>query len=881
MHLRNKEPLVIMKFLLVLLLVGACQTHTPITERSWVKFRKVKCPTYNGSLLHQEPDILHATDILIEEKLNKISTMISKSVSDFHAQLAEYTTELTKRIKRATTQADYGFVRKPELRHQYRMLFNHHGQVISGLKNMDLFLSIDLPKVEDIAHIPPPFPECDNWAAPHKSNRNHHVYFSAHGFGRDNHGPMTELNRNTSDYLAEAIHITVCNQYRNKYVKLLERIETIKRNITYKIEKVMPRLIPNENAILYGKETLSDASRQKRAIPLGLLFSSVSAIGGLIMKGVNMWSNYKKSKAMTKAVENLYEAQEIDHRGLTRLEGQTSLLAKTTKTAFQHIDYRLLHLDTKLNSTVQHMTEFFKRTESHFRFMWEALVSNRLAIHLLSSGSAMYDMVLRQYLHYYQNYDVTLDHFLTGLDALGTGRLTFQVLDPDELDRFLSAIRRQLWEERSPFELAFNHTYQFYVEPMVMFTNTHDQLLVNDPILLRLATQKPLNLYSIDTVPMPFDTEMLDGRNNEYTFINNSYPYMALNEHNYIPLTETQLRMCDKMGSTYYCQNSYVLRQRTQHTCESAIYYNMDAKTITKHCQAKFAANVEFTPKVLDAGETMVLFNLPRPWILLCGQEKQPMEIDFATYKVVDRKETLVKCTPEINSEADGRFKSYFAINKIIFDYLQAEKDVQLDSTVVQALSRLLDVKPEYDWMPLNWYVNPDLPDNIINKQPSSVIADLMGVMEHIITEGEEEAYQSEIQYRNAQSEFKRFLKSAEGWRKFEFVSSILGMLALVALIIIAIFRSRIVESIILGSAVMDEYKFVNPSAPPACVKAFSLPPAYPDQIQFQPPTLPQSWGDKGAEGKQKLAAQMTAWITMILIIITLLAILYMIFKKC
>ena len=69
----------------------------------------------------------------------------------------------------------------------------------------------------------------------------------------------------------------------------------------------------------------------------------------------------------------------------------------------------------------------------------------------------------------------------------------------------------------------------------------------------------------------------------------------------------------------------------------------------------------------------------------------------------------------------------------------------------------------------------------------------------------------------------------------------------------------------------MDEYKFVNPSAPPACVKAFSLPPAYPDQIQFQPPTLPQNWGDKGAEGKQKLAAQMTTWITTILIIIALL----------
>ena len=304
-----------------------------------MKFKNVKDPAYNSSLLHEAPNIIKAKEILIEERVNTVSKMIEKSLTDFQTHLKQYTTDLTKRIKRATAKSDYGFVRKPELRHQYGMLFNHHGQVISGLKNMDLFLSIDLPKIEDIAHVPPPFLDCDNWAAPHKSNKNHHVYFSTHGFGRDNHGPMTELNTNTSEYLAEAIHITVCNQYKTKYIKLLKRIETIKRNITYKIEKVMPRLMPNENAVLYGKETLSDASRQKRAIPLGLIFSGVSAIGGLIMKGVNTWSNYKKSKAMTKVVEKLYEAQEIDHRRLTRLEGQKSLLAKTTKTAFQHIDY--------------------------------------------------------------------------------------------------------------------------------------------------------------------------------------------------------------------------------------------------------------------------------------------------------------------------------------------------------------------------------------------------------------------------------------------------------------------------------------------------------------------------------------------------------------
>ena len=34
----------------------------------------------------------------------------------------------------------------------------------------------------------------------------------------------------------------------------------------------------------------------------------------------------------------------------------------------------------------------------------------------------------------------------------------------------------------------------------------------------------------------------------------------------------------------------------------------------------------------------------------------------------------LIKCTLEIHSEADGHFKSYFAVNKIIFDYLQVGK---------------------------------------------------------------------------------------------------------------------------------------------------------------------------------------------------------------
>ena len=165
--------------------------------------------------IHEVPNIIQATHIDIEERINTLVTMVRKSVREFQDHMKRYMAEVTKCVKQATQATkDHGFVRKPELRHQYGMLFNHHGQVISGLKNMDLFLSIDLPKVEDIQHVPPPFPDCNHWAVPHQTNRNQHIYYSALNFWKNNHGPMTELNTNTSEYLAEAIHITVCNQYK-------------------------------------------------------------------------------------------------------------------------------------------------------------------------------------------------------------------------------------------------------------------------------------------------------------------------------------------------------------------------------------------------------------------------------------------------------------------------------------------------------------------------------------------------------------------------------------------------------------------------------------------------------------------------------------------
>ena len=98
-HSRNQEPVANMKLLLIILLAVECQAYTPITEQSWVKFRKVKDLTYESSPLHGNQTLFRQRTFLIEERISKISTMVRKSVSDFHTQMKQYTTELTERIK--------------------------------------------------------------------------------------------------------------------------------------------------------------------------------------------------------------------------------------------------------------------------------------------------------------------------------------------------------------------------------------------------------------------------------------------------------------------------------------------------------------------------------------------------------------------------------------------------------------------------------------------------------------------------------------------------------------------------------------------------------------------------------------------------------------
>ena len=130
------------------------------------------------------------------------------------------------------------------------MLFNHQGYVMPGLQSLQLFLAVDLLKIEDLYHEPPEFPNCSNWAAPESF---YSKYYSTPGSYYIKWTVYKEMNKSLS-FLNEALHHKVCIQYQAKYNNLLSQIRTLKNDIEYKIKHIMPRLLPNDMPLYMEKK---------------------------------------------------------------------------------------------------------------------------------------------------------------------------------------------------------------------------------------------------------------------------------------------------------------------------------------------------------------------------------------------------------------------------------------------------------------------------------------------------------------------------------------------------------------------------------------------------------------------------------------------------
>ena len=122
----------------------------------------------------------------------------------------------------------------------------------------------------------------------------------------------------------------------------------------------------------------------------------------------------------------------------------------------------------------------------------------------------------------------------------------------------------------------------------------------------------------METVPVPIVDENKQGQS--YTYLKVKKPYIALNSETYISLRMQELNTCKKTGYEFYCEELFVVRHRTKHSCESAIYFDLSADIMKENCDFQYYFNnTDVKPSVLDGGHEIILVNWPNTKYVICN----------------------------------------------------------------------------------------------------------------------------------------------------------------------------------------------------------------------------------------------------------------------
>ena len=645
-----------------------------------------------------------------------------------------------------------------------------------------LYITIKLPHLSDLEQRIPNFLNCDNYGSLHPSNPD----------------PLLDETPTNDNKL----HQVICNTFKIDYLQEMDVINKIQNRLEHKINYTLPALLPNKiNTTQQGLATSGDDVRNKRAIPALAIIQGVAAVGGMMIKGKNTLVDAKRASSFNNAIKLINENVEITHNRLITLENRIPMMAKAIIPVLKDFKQQINNTNDILERQYRMMTKAHDRYNRLFRQTHKTFQINHLALLMLKDYIMILMGTLQRIHRQYVRYESALDDTLIGIEHLNSGYLTHCILDPRTLVRYLEAVEDNLEETAPAFEPVFTNVYQYYSNSLISFTNIIDDLLLQLLILIKLKVQVPMSLFSIETAPVPLDAETYLGEKREYTQIIPETELIALTENNYIPLTQAQISLCAKIGYMYYCEYAHLLKKRMEHTCMSAIYYDQGSNIKVKQCKAIVTFDTIPESKILDAGNLLILLNLQKPWTIACKDVSRVFEIEYSTYRILNRSElcecsltagnyllsyTNINCG-NIPEAREGYFTTYYSFNKIVLDVITEKFDIQVDENTRNQASLLHDDIPGYD-LPTIDFVNTttDLDEDvsILEEDNLQIYAYLNNVLVHMIDKQQTAIFKLNQHFNKNKDKISQYIKYAENWQVASVMCSYMAMACDVLLII-------------------------------------------------------------------------------------------------
>ena len=181
--------------------------------------------------------------------------------------------------------------------------------------------------MKDLDQKIPSFPNCDNYGIRRASNPN-----------------LLNDDTKTND---NELHQQLCITFKIDYLQEINIITKVKARLECKISVTLPALLPDKiiqdsrGPVTSGDKTGHEehGTRNKRAIPLLAIVQGTTAIGGMLIKGINALVDAKRASSFNNAI-NMLNAN-ITHNRLVTLENRTSMMVKAIMPALKDPKFQI------------------------------------------------------------------------------------------------------------------------------------------------------------------------------------------------------------------------------------------------------------------------------------------------------------------------------------------------------------------------------------------------------------------------------------------------------------------------------------------------------------------------------------------------------------
>ena len=386
---------------------------------------------------------------------------------------------------------------------------------------------------------------------------------------------------------------------------------------------------------LYGNlQSYRSQGRSKRFASLAI--SAVTGLVTLAVEGISGYLQGKRNKAMANAMDALHKANTDTYNKLQHYKDDLTLYGtyslKSTNDVLDTLESMYTH-QTSLSDTLTDLPDmtwpvFYQTWGGHTNY---GAHLNFHAQTLSHKFDFLYGLLTEK-----------IQLLIKGIATLSKGYLPPELFPPSFLKNITDRVALELNKDHQGYRLAFSHDNAYYDMPLATFSlDAWANIVVTFPVFIVPLKHTSLNLYEIETVPVPIND--LDKEANSFSQLVKNKPYFAASDSSYIQLQEPELFRCKIVQGEYFCEETFMVKHTHHHTCESALYFNRSAETVASHCDFHFFHNKTVKPSVLDGGNQLVLANVKLEHSPTCDPKRLPI-IPQGSYTLTNRA-ILCNCT--------------------------------------------------------------------------------------------------------------------------------------------------------------------------------------------------------------------------------------------